>query len=304
VFQLRIGEGGFDVTDAIDGIVYTPVDGDFPFGSGLCRIVRPASEVAFNAEPRLAVNAASGGDETIFDAMFEFSGTAGGSDVIVESIRFDILDETGAVADPSLTVESVRFESDQDVLPLDVTMDGTGILGAFSVPQAVAEGDPLEFTVYFTLRSEADGEAFSVRIGSPSDITCSDEVTGGSVSVEPVHGASFPFITSKAALLAAATAESFSNYPNPFVPSRGPTTVAFYLPEPADVTLEVYSMMGRLVTRLLNGRRLETGLHQDVSWDGSNDLGERVLSGVYLMVLSTNTDGREQKFRRKVSVIR
>jgi hypothetical protein len=304
VFQLRIGEGGLKVADATDGMPFAPVDGDFPVSSGLCRIVQPASEVSFNAEPKLAANAASGGDVSIFDVSFEFSGTSGGSDVMVESIRFVLLDADGAVADPSLTVESMRFEGADGAIPLDVSMDATGINGSLNLPQAVAEGIPLDFSVYFSLRSRARESAFSVRIDSPSDISCSDEVTGGPVSVEPASGASFPFVTSRAALLAAATAESFSNYPNPFVPARGPTTVAFYLSEPSTVTLEIYTMMGRLVTRLLDGRRLESGLHQNIVWDGGNDLGERVLSGVYLMVLTTATDGSEQSFRRKVSVIR
>jgi hypothetical protein len=304
VFQLRIGEGGFKVIDAIDGMPFTSVDGDFPLGSGLCRIVQPASEISFIAEPKLAANAPSGGDVRIFDVRFDLSGTAGGSDVMVESIRFDILDGDGAVSDPTLTVESIRFEGADGDIPLDVTIDGSGIVSSFSVPQPVSERSPLDFAVYFTLRGDVQEKAFSVRIGAPADISCSDEVTGGPVSVEPASGASFPFVTSKAALLTAVTAESFSNYPNPFIPARGPTTITFYLSEPSTVTLEIYTMMGRLVARLLDGCRLETGLHQDVVWDGGNDLGDRVLSGVYLMVLKTNTGGKEQSFRRKVSVIR
>ena len=264
----------------------------------------PAESVGFRADPMLSENAVTGDDVQVFDARFEFTGLPGGSDVLVESIRFEILDERGAVSDPSLTVETVRFENGQGDLPAEIVMDASGMISTFDEPYPVTEGTPFEFSIFLSLSDETGSGAFSVRIASASDISCRDEVTGGAVTVEAMPESSFPFVTSRAALLAAATAESFSNYPNPFVPAQGATTVTFYLPEPAVVSLELYTILGDLVARLVSNRRMDAGMHQDIIWDGRNGFGESVISGVYLMVLKTNSGNGEETFRRKVSLIR
>ena len=66
------------------------------------------------------------------------------------------------------------------------------------------------------------------------------------------------------------------NFPNPFGPS---TTIGFRLPERTDVLLRVYDASGRMVRTLMNGA-IEPGAHT-VTWDGRNDGGEAVGSGVY-----------------------
>lgn len=68
----------------------------------------------------------------------------------------------------------------------------------------------------------------------------------------------------------------YQNYPNPFNPS---TTIEYRLPEAAYVQIEVYDMSGRMVRSLVSGN-VQAGLHS-VAWDGSNDRGDRVASGVY-----------------------
>jgi hypothetical protein len=66
------------------------------------------------------------------------------------------------------------------------------------------------------------------------------------------------------------------NYPNPFNPS---TTVAFSLAQTVDVSLAIYDVTGRLVRTLVNESR-PAGNHK-VTWNGLDDLGSRVASGVY-----------------------
>jgi M6 family metalloprotease-like protein len=67
------------------------------------------------------------------------------------------------------------------------------------------------------------------------------------------------------------------NFPNPFNPS---TSISFSLPEAARVDLAVFDVEGKLV-RMLVGGLLPRGLSQ-VQWDGTNEGGERVGSGIYL----------------------
>ncbi|MDZ7369799.1 MAG: Ig-like domain-containing protein [candidate division KSB1 bacterium] len=66
------------------------------------------------------------------------------------------------------------------------------------------------------------------------------------------------------------------NYPNPFNPE---TTIRFDVPKEAYVTLEVYNVLGQRV-RTLFKEKMEAGYHS-VVWDGKDDQGLRVSSGVY-----------------------
>jgi hypothetical protein len=78
-----------------------------------------------------------------------------------------------------------------------------------------------------------------------------------------------------------------ANYPNPFNPE---TWIPFELAEDADVTVRLYGLDGRVVRTLDLGRRA-MGEHaerdQAAYWDGRNDAGERVASGVYVYELDT-----------------
>ena len=66
------------------------------------------------------------------------------------------------------------------------------------------------------------------------------------------------------------------NYPNPFNPS---TTIPFSLAEPSQVLLTIYNVKGQRVKTLLNEMK-DFGRHT-VNWDGKNDHGLKVSSGVY-----------------------
>ena len=71
------------------------------------------------------------------------------------------------------------------------------------------------------------------------------------------------------------------NYPNPFNPQ---TEIAFGLPNSDFVNLEVYDVMGRKVTTLVN-EEMAAGVHR-VIWNGTNDNGNNVSSGVYFYRLT------------------
>jgi hypothetical protein len=72
------------------------------------------------------------------------------------------------------------------------------------------------------------------------------------------------------------------NYPNPFNPS---TQIDFSLPEPGPVQLKIYRLDGQLVRTLVDGPR-DRGAHQ-VIWDGRDDAGHRMSSGVYFYRITT-----------------
>ncbi|MFC1729560.1 FlgD immunoglobulin-like domain containing protein, partial [candidate division KSB1 bacterium] len=72
------------------------------------------------------------------------------------------------------------------------------------------------------------------------------------------------------------------NYPNPFNPE---TKIRFQLPRNAHVSLKVYNILGQEVATLVN-RDMESGFHS-LNWNGRNNAGVRVASGVYIYELRT-----------------
>jgi hypothetical protein len=72
----------------------------------------------------------------------------------------------------------------------------------------------------------------------------------------------------------------YQNYPNPFNPT---TVIAFQIERPATVTLDIYNVLGEKVKTAMHGQ-ITAGRHQ-VEWDGSNDAGQPVSSGVYFAKL-------------------
>ena len=69
------------------------------------------------------------------------------------------------------------------------------------------------------------------------------------------------------------------NHPNP-VRARS-TLFSFYLPEPAEASLKIYDLSGRLVRTLVEGAR-DSGPHS-VVWNGTNDGGQGVPAGTYVV---------------------
>ena len=77
-----------------------------------------------------------------------------------------------------------------------------------------------------------------------------------------------------------------ANYPNPFNPE---TWIPYHLAEPADVTLTIYTANGNVVRTLALGHQA-AGIYQSRSraahWDGKNEIGESVSSGIYFYTLT------------------
>ncbi len=85
--------------------------------------------------------------------------------------------------------------------------------------------------------------------------------------------------------------ELMQNYPNPFNPS---TTISFALSEAGEVSLAIYNMNGQLVKQVATGN-FASGHHQ-VLWDGRDQSGNVVATGVYFYRLAVNGENGEAVF--------
>jgi hypothetical protein len=66
------------------------------------------------------------------------------------------------------------------------------------------------------------------------------------------------------------------NAPNPFNPG---TTIRFELPQDEQVSIRIFDVRGRVVRTLVQGRR--PAGYNEVTWNGVDESGRRVASGVY-----------------------
>ncbi|MBM3214628.1 T9SS type A sorting domain-containing protein [Candidatus Poribacteria bacterium] len=85
------------------------------------------------------------------------------------------------------------------------------------------------------------------------------------------------------------------NYPNPFNPE---TWIPFSISEPTSVRIDIFSEAGDLV-RTLDLGTLPAGAYASpdraVRWDGENDSGEPVASGVYVYRLTTGSNSQTRR---------
>ena len=80
------------------------------------------------------------------------------------------------------------------------------------------------------------------------------------------------------------------NKPNPF---HAGTSIAFDMPEPARVTLEVVDVSGRLLRTLVH-YDMPAGRHS-VSWDGCESEGRKVGCGIYFIHMRAGSFSAERK---------
>ena len=72
------------------------------------------------------------------------------------------------------------------------------------------------------------------------------------------------------------------NYPNPFNPT---TKIDYQLTKDIPVTIKVYNILGQEVKTLVN--QLQKAGYYTIEWNGTNNSGSTVSSGVYFLRLRT-----------------
>jgi hypothetical protein len=128
-------------------------------------------------------------------------------------------------------------------------------------------------------RIDADFELYAPGV---TDMFCRNQRihlvdNGGYVTRDPVTGVTDDTTPPRPLSIRA--------YPNPFNPT---TTIAIDIRERSDVAVAIFDAKGRLVKSLWGGP-LAAGIHR-IPWDGRNQAGQQVASGVYLALVTT---GRE-----------
>ena len=92
--------------------------------------------------------------------------------------------------------------------------------------------------------------------------------------------------------------EKIINYPNPM---KDRTDFTFILSKPAEVTIKIYTVTGRLIKTL---KKSASASYNEIFWDGTDEDGHKVANGVYLYkVIAENGEGKIS-FVEKLVVMR
>ena len=150
-----------------------------------------------------------------------------------------------------------------------------------SIPEGIAV-DPVGGKVYWTT---SRGEIQSVPLAIETVVMGGAEGATGIALGGTARGSVSPGAPS---LSSVGSVENtlLANYPNPFNPE---TWIPYQLSASADVSVSIYAVDGRLVRRLDLGHQV-AGVYRSRSraayWDGRNEFGERVASGLYFYTLT------------------
>ncbi len=192
-------------------------------------------------------------------------------------IVFDLFTGEGEVLETGDVLGFPSFSPDDTELIFERRDAGTDALSLARIP--LSEG-----------RLETTGATETFRLNSESARWFVVEVEDPPTDVDEVESDGLP-----------ASLALQQNYPNPFNSS---TVIRYSLLDEGFVSLVVYDLVGRRVATVVSGHQ-SAGLHT-VGWDGVNQQGQPVASGVYLYELATTTsDGaRQTSEARKLVLLR
>jgi hypothetical protein len=94
------------------------------------------------------------------------------------------------------------------------------------------------------------------------------------------------------------TFKLYENYPNPFNPS---TTIAYSLPEKSSVVVAIYDIQGRQIKSYTFSA--QSAGDQRVVWNGTNDWGNPISSGVYVYRVRASSLGDGKTIDRSAKML-
>ena len=179
----------------------------------------------------------------------------------VDLIQYNSSDFTGTL------LEGWNFKDANEYSPGALKVAGFTISGMITSPAA-----GVWVKLNFTVREGVNGEG-EFTIGAFGDDLLTDGSTSAPASfkvkvtddIETWHGNT------------PVSFQLFQNFPNPFNPQ---TSIQFRIPEMTRVTLKVYDILGHEIITLNDGLK-PAGTYQ-IKWNGRNNCGEKVTSGVYI----------------------
>jgi len=217
----------------------------------------------------LSIEAASGDAGSVVEMPIQIDG-----DFAVTSSDIHFTYDSDLIE--SVSVE--KSESSQD-MQLYSHSQGDTMRIAMAGSQPVDLSQPI-VTLVLHLKNDVKGEARSsvnfitFRV---NDVDLTSRVTGVDVNVRGTP----------------TTYNLAQNYPNPFNPT---TNIQYQLPENSKVLLAVYNLKGQKIATLVNA--VQSAGYYQITWDGTNQLGHKVASGVYFYRVKAESKDSDKSMTR------
>ncbi len=203
---------------------------------------------------------------------------------------------------------SVSLVSGDLTIPAD-NLDGSTLTFSPDTIRLEPSG-MMDFSLNLALNSNVDIRYFTISFG---DDLARAAVLENNVAVEQLNvisprGEPVSWQSDPTMVLEPSFTASISSYPNPFSPQEGGTRIGYYLPAASDLEIKVFTLLGELVwsKNISSGEPFgAAGLHTGSTalvWNGANDTGRKIRSGVYICMVKNLTTGEEAKF--KIAVVK
>jgi hypothetical protein len=149
-----------------------------------------------------------------------------------------------------------------------------------------------KFRIKIWRKDATETVVYDNQMGASDDADAADAIEGGSIVMHSSSAAKSGELSADEAT-PGALPESyalFQNYPNPFNPQ---TEIRFALPEANHVVVKIFNLLGVEMRTLVDEQR-EAGYHR-VHWDGRDENGKAVTSGIYLYQLRVGSFSQVKK---------
>ncbi|MBN2367274.1 MAG: Ig-like domain-containing protein [Calditrichaeota bacterium] len=232
-------------------------------------------------------------------------------------VRIKVEDEIGTAAAYSEPLEilagsvaSIEIQAEKnEVRALEKLM--------LSVLLSDGAGNPVpDQTVSFSVTSGTGTMAAPEGISNSEGIVLI-EFTGGKLTESNIIRAEIDSVYQEFEVIVNLTPSSMPdgvpiNYPNPFGGEIRETHIDYYLADPAEVTLRIYDLFGNLVwsKEFPAGSpggmgRAQSSHPNSVIWDGTNNKGQKVGNGGYILMAKAVANGRViMDTHRKIAIVR
>ena len=173
--------------------------------------------------------------------------------------------------------------------------------------------DPLagyEFSIILSLSQATAVSDFRLAFGSNpiTAVAIQDGIPTVSLALLTTRGEPVTWMSRPTAVLEPSFTASLSSYPNPFNPRVKAANIGYFLETDSNIEIKIYTLTGDLVwsRNILASEDLgRAGLHTEnsaIAWDGKNNQGFEVRSGVYICAIKNLSSGEEKKL--KIAVVK
>ncbi|UCG51008.1 MAG: hypothetical protein JSW58_12505 [Candidatus Latescibacterota bacterium] len=304
--KISLDEHNVVVRDANDGSRLFGIAGSFPLEAGPTSLQRPTDLVLCGLVTKMPKNINTKADEVeALDLVIDNANPEGFTSVEVGMVCVSMETSKGERLNPSTLISAARLRNGTTDVASGQISDEE-ITFNLSPSQFIVPSTKTDtLTLWVDIDARRENTTFRFVVEDTSSTSLIDIVTGGPVTAGTIDNSGYPLKSAFAHLLGTKMEAGFTNFPNPFAAGKESTRITYFLEQPSQVKLTLYTIFGELVRTVLDAHRPQSGLYQDTEWDGRNGDGDIVSNGVYYLVLEIKgSDGKTTVLRRKVGVLR